>query len=324
MDAYDVTSVKVSGVALLKIIKHCEGETLLANEHVTGMLFGLVVGDTLEITNCCPLPKIPEDDQNMEAIAEYEAYMIKSMRDINHDYLAVGYYQGGFCSSFVSRSLLETLFDYQMLVPESVLLFYDPSCATRGQKGLKSYRLSKLILNSMLETEKKVRLAGGSKNAEITWECDPSLHTSKASFTDLLEELPVVVVNSKLASIVLKDILDKSNEQTKSVNSFAGLHLSKNSDLEQLMKPLLQRLDNICELQFSYQRTLVKLGTSGGQSKEQKIKELAPIRLETALACCQTDLYSSSIAQLAGQTVGKLMLAEAIHKYRKETTSDSD
>lgn len=86
MDAYDVTSVKVSGVALLKIIKHCEGETLLANEHVTGMLFGLVVGDTLEITNCCPLPKIPEDDQNMEAIAEYEAYMIKSMRDVSQNF----------------------------------------------------------------------------------------------------------------------------------------------------------------------------------------------------------------------------------------------
>ncbi|VDO05944.1 unnamed protein product [Rodentolepis nana] len=324
MDAYGVTSVKVSGIALLKIIKHCEGETLLANEHVTGMLFGLVVGNTLEITNCCPLPKIPEDDQNMEAIADYEAFMIKSMRDINHDYLAVGYYQGGYGCSFMSRSLLETLFDYQMLVPESVLLFYDPSCATRGQKGLKSYRLSKLILNSMLETEKKVRLSSSLKNTEITWECDPSLHTSKTSFTDLLEELPVVVVNSKLSSIVLKDIVDRSNDQTKSVNSFAGLHLSKNSDLEQLMKPLLQRLDNIYELQFSYQRTLGKLGASGGQSKEQKIKELAPIRLETALACCQTDLYSSSIAQLAGQTVGKLMLTEAIHKYRKEPTNDSE
>lgn len=69
----------------------------------------------------------------------------------------------------MSRSLLETLFDYQMLVPESVLLFYDPSCATRGQKGLKSYRLSKLILNSMLETEKKVRLAGGSKVCFLTF-----------------------------------------------------------------------------------------------------------------------------------------------------------
>nr|CDS28635.2 eukaryotic translation initiation factor 3 [Hymenolepis microstoma] len=304
MDAYGVTFVKVSGIALLKIIKHCEGETLLANEHVTGMLFGLVVGNTLEITNCCPLPKIPEDDQNMEAIADYEAFMIKSMRDINHDYLVVGYYQGGYGCSFMSRSLLETLFDYQMLVPESVLLFYDPSCATRGQKGLKSYRLSKLILNSMLETEKKVRLSCNLKNSEMTWECDPSLHTSRTSFTDLLEELPVVVVNSKLSSIVLKDIVDRSNEQTKS--------------------PLLQRLDNIYELQFSYQRTLGKLGASGGQSKEQKIKELAPIRLETALACCQTDLYSSSIAQLAGQTVGKLMLAEAIHKYRKEPTNDSE
>lgn len=82
MDAYNVVSVKVSGLALLKIIKHCEGETLLANEHVTGMLFGLVVGDTLEITNCCPLPNIPEDDQNMDSFSDYEAHMIKSMREV--------------------------------------------------------------------------------------------------------------------------------------------------------------------------------------------------------------------------------------------------
>lgn len=109
---------------------------------------------------------------------------------------------------------------------------------------------------------------------------DPSLHTSRASFTDLLEELPTVVVNSKLASIVLKDIVDESNEQVadksqvKARNGFAGLHLSMASDLEQQLKSLLQRLDNIYELQYTYQRTLLKLGTGNIFTKVGKIYHL--------------------------------------------------
>lgn len=43
------------------------------------------------------------------------------------------------------------------------MLTYDPSCATRGQQGLKSYRLSKMIFDAMLETEKRLRLMGNAK-----------------------------------------------------------------------------------------------------------------------------------------------------------------
>uniref|UniRef100_A0A5K3EZU2 MPN domain-containing protein n=1 Tax=Mesocestoides corti TaxID=53468 RepID=A0A5K3EZU2_MESCO len=329
MDTQEVNSVKVTGLVLLKIINHCEEETLLATEHVNGVLLGLAVGDVLEITNCFPLPKVSEDDQSgNEALSAYEFEMMKNLRDLNSDYLSVGYYLGGYGCP-LTRSLLETLFQFQIQISEAVLLTYDPSCATRGQHGLKSYRLSKVISDAMLETEKRIRLMGNSKNAEISWECDPSLHGGKTTFTRLLEELPTSVVNSKLARILLKDIVDQSDEQVgdatqvKALNSFSGLHLSMASDLEQQLRSLIQRLDTIYELQFTYQRTISKLATQS-LTKEQKVKELAPIRLETALASCQADLYSSGIAQLAGQTVGKLMLAEAIHQYRSEPSAVTD
>ncbi|KAL5967412.1 Eukaryotic translation initiation factor 3 subunit H [Taenia solium] len=322
MDTEQVSCVKVSGLVLLKIIKHCEEETLLATDHVNGVLLGLAVDNALEITNCFPLPKISDDDQTgSEALGAYEYDMMKNMREINSDYLCVGYYLGGYGSSFLTRSLLESLFQYQTLVSEAVLLTYDPSCATRGQQGLKSYRLSKMIFDAMLETEKRLRLMGSAKDA--------SLHSGKTNFTRLLEELPTSVVNSKLARILLKDIVDQSDEQVadttqvKPRNSFSGLHLSMASDLEQQLRSLIQRLDTMYELQYTYQRTLSKPGTSTA-TKEQRIKELAPIRLETALISCQADLYSSGIAQLAGQTVGKLMLAEAIHQYRNVAPNGTD
>ena len=42
------------------MIKHCQEEGS-SSDLVTGFLVGLVVGDTLEITNCFPLPKDLDD-----------------------------------------------------------------------------------------------------------------------------------------------------------------------------------------------------------------------------------------------------------------------
>ncbi len=84
MDTQHAESVKVTGLVLLKIIKHCEEETLLATEHVNGVVLGLSVGDTLEITDCFALPKISDDDQNgNEAVSAYEYSMIKNRRDVS-------------------------------------------------------------------------------------------------------------------------------------------------------------------------------------------------------------------------------------------------
>ena len=48
----------------LKVVKHCQEEGS-SSELVTGILVGLVVGTTLEITNCFPLPK--DEDQEDES-----------------------------------------------------------------------------------------------------------------------------------------------------------------------------------------------------------------------------------------------------------------
>lgn len=84
MDTEQVSCVKVSGLVLLKIIKHCEEETLLATDHVNGVLLGLAVDNALEVTNCFPLPKFSEDDQTgSEALGAYEYDMMKNMRGVS-------------------------------------------------------------------------------------------------------------------------------------------------------------------------------------------------------------------------------------------------
>ena len=50
----------------LKIIKHCQEEGS-SSELVTGFVVGLVVGRTLEVTNCFPLPKDLGDESEDES-----------------------------------------------------------------------------------------------------------------------------------------------------------------------------------------------------------------------------------------------------------------
>lgn len=46
-------TVQIDGLALLKIMQHCDGA--LPNI-VTGQLLGLDVGQTMEVTDCYPFP----------------------------------------------------------------------------------------------------------------------------------------------------------------------------------------------------------------------------------------------------------------------------
>ena len=67
---YLVLYPPVSQVAL-KIIKHCQEEGV-GTELVKGFLVGLVVGDTLEVTNSFPLPKaiITSKNQSSKGVTE--------------------------------------------------------------------------------------------------------------------------------------------------------------------------------------------------------------------------------------------------------------
>lgn len=47
---------------VLKIIKHCE-EDSTGPELVQGVLLGLMAAETLEVTNCFPFPRVPEDSE---------------------------------------------------------------------------------------------------------------------------------------------------------------------------------------------------------------------------------------------------------------------
>ena len=98
-----ISEVHVDGVALMRIIKHCNEE---APTLVAGVLLGLEVDGVLEVTNCFPAPQErgfatgdddEEDDgevgeQPMSA-PEFSLEMMKKLRAVNVDNNTVGWYR---------------------------------------------------------------------------------------------------------------------------------------------------------------------------------------------------------------------------------------
>ncbi|VDQ16486.1 unnamed protein product [Trichobilharzia regenti] len=149
-----IESVRVEGIVFLKMIKHYEEESISSQNFVNGVLLGLAQGSQLEITNCFPLPKIQDDDPNAnEALINYEANMIRNLRQV-----ITG--PGGVS---INRANIDNIYQRQSYLPESVLLTYDPTRTSRGQIGLKAYRLSDDVLAARSEAEERLRLSGNQK-----------------------------------------------------------------------------------------------------------------------------------------------------------------
>ncbi|CAH8455061.1 unnamed protein product [Heterobilharzia americana] len=175
-----INRVRVEGTVFLKMIKHYEEESVSSQNFVNGVLLGLAQGSQLEVTNCFPLPKTQDDDPNAnEALINYEANMIRNLRQLNTDYLNVGFYQAGPGGVSVNRANIDNIYQRQINLSESVLLTYDPTRTSRGQIGLKAYRLSEAVLAARFEAEERLRLSGNQKGPEVPWEC-VSLYSLKS------------------------------------------------------------------------------------------------------------------------------------------------
>ncbi|GJN37123.1 hypothetical protein PR202_gb26048 [Eleusine coracana subsp. coracana] len=111
--------VQMEGLAVLKIIKHCEE---FAPALVTGQLLGLDVGSVLEVTNCFPFPTREDDDEADADGANYQLEMMKCLREVNVDNNTIGWYQSCLLGSFQTVELIETFVNYQIKVSNSALV----------------------------------------------------------------------------------------------------------------------------------------------------------------------------------------------------------
>lgn len=210
-----VTAVHIEGLAVLKIVKHCQ-ESL--PQMVTGSLLGLTVGNgILEITHAFPFPE-PETKSSTTAGAstpltmldpnvtdpsssgadggpgdeafmdghEFQLEMMKMLREVNVDNNCVGWYQCMYLGSYSNAALVENQLSYQTdLSPNAVVMLYDPMQTAHGNLVLKCFKL----------TDQCVELKTSGKNEYL----DPK---------HIFEEIPVTFKNPGLVQALLYDVAD--------------------------------------------------------------------------------------------------------------------
>jgi translation initiation factor 3 subunit H len=316
----EVKQVQLDGSVVLKIIKHCQEEGS-GSEWVTGCLVGVVVDETLEISNCFPFPKDSTDNPREEI--EYQKNVLKKLRTVNVDYHEVGWYQSTYLGSHVSREFLEAHVGYQRAIKESVVLIYDPLQTSRGALSLKAYRLTPQILTMM----------GAS---------DPftpeTVQQAGVVHSDILVELPVTLRSSRLTTVLLQE-LPKST--TLPSNALLGL-----SSTELLQKNVQLLMENVESLQLEtyrllgYEKNISKQAQQKQQFLQRRREEnerrektgeaplpmtdeaiepelnlkpvVPPQRLEVLLIGEQVDLRCQQISEIAGGAFAKLYLAEGL------------
>jgi len=313
-----IECVQIEGLVALKIVKHCH--IAGAGEYAQGVLLGLSVDKTLEITNCFPTPKLEDDEVNDVG---YQNDMLRKLRDVNVDHFSVGWYQSSLLSQFLNRTLVESQYHYQKSIEESVVIVYDPLQTNQGILSFKAYRLTPKLMKLWESGEKNFTPAG--------------LSAMKMEHRDLVEEFPVTIKNSNLMNTLIAELEAVSPPQVKQdfLSLATGSYLQKNVHL------LIEGADELCQdaqKLHNFQRNVARQqqqidaykqrrGTENELRKQRGEPPLPeedlnkmfrplqpPSRLDSMLTTAQIDSYCDHLGEFATQSFGKLFIAESVQK----------
>jgi len=274
----------------------------------------LEVDRRLEITNCFPALDDPAENEG------YQLEMMRALRKVNAEVNTVGWYQSAFSGSFLNQGVIKAQYDYQLKIPNSVVVVYDPFRTTGGRLALKAYRLSqrfmRLYAKADFSNERFVKVRCDSRN--------------------IFEEVTIKVHNSHLVHGFLYEL-----REAKSMSShLERLVAAPQSSLEKSLSLLSVAIDEYAGEQSKYQyqqRQLVRhkaaMQLKRSQQNEKRLKDGMrllpeeeiplqdmPSRLETFLLSKQISELSQGMISQAMQGFSKYYIIEAIHK-RKPSTS---
>ena len=192
--------VVIDGLAVLKIIKHC-------NDNLPSMSAGSLLGldnvGVLEVTYAFPNPAPRQDGGDHGGSSssgvgeiegsEYQIEMMKMLRDVGVDNNCVGWYQSMYMGLMSNESVVNIQYSYQNsedVSENSVVIMYDPVQSKKGTLVIKAYRLSDEYVESR-------RTQGNSFIRP----------------TNILQELPVQIRNSGYVSAFVRCLQDSHQSQ---------------------------------------------------------------------------------------------------------------
>jgi len=205
-----ITLVQLEGLALLKIIRHCDSAVV---DSVFGTLCGLANGSTLEITDSFRVRDDLPDER------KYQMEMLQTLGNMGVDNYNVGWYRCAFYNEFFKRDIADVHFKMQDQIPFSVLLIYDPIATRHGRLAIRAFRLQDEVI--------------------ATFKKDPvcsieSLSQANISTHDIFEEVPIVLHNHHLIHGFLFEL-----RQERAINiNCASLAMHNEDDVVDMMSRL--------------------------------------------------------------------------------------
>jgi len=285
-----------------------------------------VENSRLEVTNCFPFPRhTGPEEEDFDEFA-YQMEMMRNLRHVNIDHLHVGWYQSSYFGAYVNKALLDSQFNYQHSIEESIVLVCDPLRTAKGHLSLKALRLTPNMMK-MYEA--------GDFSPE-------SIKAGGLSFDAMFEEVPVVIKNSHLVNTMLCEV----EEMTPSNDKYSFLDLATGSVLEKNVRLLMGCVDELSQDTnkfFNFQRQNAKQqqakqqyltkrqqeNTARQARGEQPLPEeditkvfkplQPPPRLDSLLLAGQINNYAGQISEFATQSFGKLFMADALQTDGKKT-----
>jgi len=202
--------VQLEGLALLKIIRHCDQAVV---DSVFGTLCGLARGSTLEITDSF---RVRDDLPDMD---KFQLEMISALGALGVDKYNVGWYRCAFYNDFFKKEIADIQFASQERIPFSVLLIYDPIATRHGRLAIRAFRLK----DTMMKKFKQETTCGIESIAE-----------ARISTFDIFEEVPIVLHNHHLIHGFLFEL-----RQERAINiNCASLAMHNEDDVVDMMSRL--------------------------------------------------------------------------------------
>ncbi|XP_065175620.1 eukaryotic translation initiation factor 3 subunit H-like [Sycon ciliatum] len=297
------TSVRVDGLVLLRILRHCHGYSNEAPMDIcSGVLQGMINGSVLEVTDCFAAPMESEEDESDETM-EYSEQMLRLVREVNSDHVQVGWYISSLERSPFSRMIMESQYQYQRSLSHehSILLLYNPMETLQGRLSLEAYRLSSKAMEVMNEgtfTEK-------------------SLHDHKLSWSSMFEQVPLELHRSTLANSLLLEL--SSSGAVEPPHEF--LTVGGGSQLETCMRLMMDTVDDASQdinrySQFLKQQQRQQQQISAYKMRRQQENAARQQRGEAPLP--DEDLDKIFKPMQAPQRLDGLIISQQLSSYGKQ------
>ncbi|CEP01008.1 Eukaryotic translation initiation factor 3 subunit H [Plasmodiophora brassicae] len=308
-------AVQLDGLVIIKIIKHAR-ESL--PEPVSGQLLGLDVSGKLEVTGCFPMPAptpappaitrphwakdVKDDEENDDAAARddaaFQLQMMKLLREVNVDCNSVGWYQSLSSGDMMHdadgasawSSIIATQYDYQVSIPNSVVIVYDPFRTAYGTLAIKAYRLTNAFM-AFYKAGDQTRDGFARHNIDSN---------------RIFEEVPLKVHNSNLVHAFLYELRESGTVSCE----FDRLSMSQHAILARDLKALGESVHGYAQEQSRYQfyqRNLARQKIAGSGAVPT-----APSRLDAFLVTHTLRQICNQVNDLAATAYTRMYVAESL------------